>query len=1011
MTTRESANHFMQVGRKLQALEERMTQQEKVIKQYDDEVFVTSNMIIDGNIIPTDNVEFDIGASTSYIRDIYVDRSLRFDRTLSLNYGDQIAMKLTNIGDIRMNASLSVDNKPKYKIHDVSMKDESEVIEKKDLAKYLSIGDIVKADERIIYYVTEIIDRNRVKLSGKMFNTVVADVFVYPALCRFGKSLYIDGHGAVSIGGMPTGNSTDTLTVNGNMRMNGNLIVDGTVVMDNMVMNKKGLIPNMNAEYICGKSANGIGDIVLTEDKQDLSNKRFISDTDMGSNRIVNLSDPVDNGDAVNKRYVDNISCGFVVTDPVKCSTVIGINATYHDKNGTLTLNKAGHISLMRDIFDGYGDLKVGDSVLVRCQTNIRENGVYVVNNAGGDAAYIMLNRRGDFERGKKINKYVFSENGDRFGNNGFLVRLTINSTECRLFSGTDSINAGSGISKECKTLSLDVSDQFAFRGNTLTLTKVALDTLECNSLKVNTFGGLDGGGEVCLGGEINIRLDVDPEQFEIRDGRLTMSRHIAASQRLCETINGDLYFGGSMNLHDVVTDDILMKDSIYPPSRIHVTVKRSSDKIEGTDTVATYFVSNVTGDGVETDAIESNAIRYSSQHKNVYATIDITGMDTVRVYRTFDGKSFQWIETNEKHLVDMLIPRGFSKLEWKDAISLPSKPKEKIISRISKRGKSYLSGKLGIGTNAVGSMLVVSSNEPLATVIGDKYSADSSEPTLRLERIENAIADSGPILSGRSSDGESSIRFGKNIDILADSSKDGVVKIGDIRDKNSEIGRYDYRVQVDGGLYTRGDIRNNGTYLTEKNPIGGDAAILRTNTRSNGAGDSISFMFDGDQLIACPIKNGQWNRAKNIGVKNFVIDHPINPDKHLVHACLEGPSADVFYRGKSRFDVGKHVVIVELPDYFATLTEKDSETVQLTPFGKFSNLFVKWFDGNRFCVEKVSMDCDGFYWEVKAERRNTAFNAEPDRSAVGVSSMGPYSWIYQTEDNNDFTGMPSMFV
>ena len=33
---------------------------------------------------------------------------------------------------------------------------------------------------------------------------------------------------------------------------------------------------------------------------------------------------------------------------------------------------------------------------------------------------------------------------------------------------------------------------------------------------------------------------------------------------------------------------------------------------------------------------------------------------------------------------------------------------------------------------------------------------------------------------------------------------------------------------------------------------------------------------------------------------KTFIIDHPIDKNKYLVHGCLEGPEFGVYYRGKS---------------------------------------------------------------------------------------------------------------
>ena len=39
------------------------------------------------------------------------------------------------------------------------------------------------------------------------------------------------------------------------------------------------------------------------------------------------------------------------------------------------------------------------------------------------------------------------------------------------------------------------------------------------------------------------------------------------------------------------------------------------------------------------------------------------------------------------------------------------------------------------------------------------------------------------------------------------------------------------------------------------------------------------------------------------ISSKTFVIEHPDDKDKYLVHSCLEGPEAGVYYRGSCEID------------------------------------------------------------------------------------------------------------
>ena len=46
-------------------------------------------------------------------------------------------------------------------------------------------------------------------------------------------------------------------------------------------------------------------------------------------------------------------------------------------------------------------------------------------------------------------------------------------------------------------------------------------------------------------------------------------------------------------------------------------------------------------------------------------------------------------------------------------------------------------------------------------------------------------------------------------------------------------------------------------------------------------------------------------------GTKNFTIDHPVKMNHKLIHASIEGPRADLIYRGKTKLSYGKGVVDV----------------------------------------------------------------------------------------------------
>ncbi len=115
-----------------------------------------------------------------------------------------------------------------------------------------------------------------------------------------------------------------------------------------------------------------------------------------------------------------------------------------------------------------------------------------------------------------------------------------------------------------------------------------------------------------------------------------------------------------------------------------------------------------------------------------------------------------------------------------------------------------------------------------------------------------------------------------------------------------------------------------------------------------------------------------------NGGSKNFCIPHPLAPaEKQLVHACIEGPEAAVYYRGEGRLTAGS--ATVRLPEYFEALTRREGRTVQITPIGApgepVSALCASRVVEGRFTVSAFDArnPSQEFYWEVKAVRADIA--------------------------------------
>jgi hypothetical protein len=102
-------------------------------------------------------------------------------------------------------------------------------------------------------------------------------------------------------------------------------------------------------------------------------------------------------------------------------------------------------------------------------------------------------------------------------------------------------------------------------------------------------------------------------------------------------------------------------------------------------------------------------------------------------------------------------------------------------------------------------------------------------------------------------------------------------------------------------------------------------------------------------------------------GVKNFRIDHPLDPkNKDLIYSCLEGPEIGVYIRGRIINETE-----IELPDYWKKLVNRNSISVQLQPIGAHQDIIVKrWDEKTVYLQAQGGMPIDCFY-HIYAERKD----------------------------------------
>ena len=103
--------------------------------------------------------------------------------------------------------------------------------------------------------------------------------------------------------------------------------------------------------------------------------------------------------------------------------------------------------------------------------------------------------------------------------------------------------------------------------------------------------------------------------------------------------------------------------------------------------------------------------------------------------------------------------------------------------------------------------------------------------------------------------------------------------------------------------------------------------------------------------------------------VKPFDLKHPTRDGHRLRYACIEGPEAGVYVRG--RVNNGHNVI--DLPAYWSGLVDYETITVQLTAYGSHQNVIVKRIspiEQRIYLQAQGGMPVDCFY-HIMAERKD----------------------------------------
>ena len=119
------------------------------------------------------------------------------------------------------------------------------------------------------------------------------------------------------------------------------------------------------------------------------------------------------------------------------------------------------------------------------------------------------------------------------------------------------------------------------------------------------------------------------------------------------------------------------------------------------------------------------------------------------------------------------------------------------------------------------------------------------------------------------------------------------------------------------------------------------------------------------------PLTKGFIFTGRALKNKKFDISHPTKEGYRLSHVCLEGPTSDVYFRGRLK---GSNMI--ELPEYWKGLVDSDTITVNLTPIGRPDlSLHIKEIREDKIILSSDNLiDVDCFY-HVYGERKDIEKN------------------------------------
>jgi len=205
---------------------------------------------------------------------------------------------------------------------------------------------------------------------------------------------------------------------------------------------------------------------------------------------------------AATKAYVDNLATGIKVKTPVIAATVGNLAGTYDNGTAGLgaTLTKASNGAI--GTIDG-ATVAVDDRILLRAQTDAKQNGIYTITAVGSGSTPWILTRATDADNSPSAEltggTFCLVTSGSTYTNAGFVVTnsgtvvIGTDNITYEQFSASQTVTAGVGIVKTGSEIAINETTVAKLDGPTFTGTVALPATTSIGDVSATELGYLDG--------------------------------------------------------------------------------------------------------------------------------------------------------------------------------------------------------------------------------------------------------------------------------------------------------------------------------------------------------------------------------------------------------------------------------------------------------------------------------------------------------------------------------------